>query len=236
MRIISKILGDDPWIKIVNLAIVLPLSWYTLTQWEGGQELWYLSVTAYIGMAYVLATMIPGNALRIGLFERWKPQLRWLAVRRRTMGLMAALWFWGHYNLAISMRGPNAKQPSLPISEFHPVVDTGQVAIFIFLILFITSYKWAMRLLKGNWRRLHSLMWFAIPFILVHSVSTKIAFEDKMTHISLAMIGAIIAFAAYEFRVLRSRNHPDQWRHVIMLALGLIFALYHRFLYFDWKI
>lgn len=225
------LLGQDTSLKLANLLIVLALSAYWLFATPSAPPLWQISLCAYFGVAYLLATLVPGNALRINLWPDRKRLWRSLALRRRTFGLMSGLWFFGHYNLGVKMLrveigGPQEIQP-----RYDPVLDNGQLATFIFMILFVTSYGWAMRALKADWRRVHGLAWFVVPLILVHSISARLAFEQRLPHVSLAMLLGIILFALYEFRMLSARNHQDRARHLLLLLAGTVVAVCYRFFY-----
>jgi DMSO/TMAO reductase YedYZ heme-binding membrane subunit len=233
MRRKLPVVGEDPEIKLPSLAFVLGISAYWLagTPADVAPPNWMVSIMAWVGLVFLMLTLIPANVLRFGVLPDWRKRLTPIAQRRRTLGLMTALWFWGHYNLAVKLVRSSQKAPSEIQAQYDPVLDTGQIALFIFLLLFLTSYKWSRQPLKGDWKRLQSLVWVAVPLILVHSISAKWAFEQQPVHVSLAMLLSIIGFAGYEAVRLGRRRHPDRWRHVLLIAVGLVIALYYRFLF-----
>ncbi|MCG8443962.1 MAG: hypothetical protein MI723_19335 [Caulobacterales bacterium] len=227
--VLERLFGTDYAIKLPNLALAFgAMAWGTAQ--PGPPPFWALSAAAYIGLVYLTLVLIPFNAHRIGLFARHKEAVRALVRRRRTFGLMAALWFWAHYHFAVELLRRTKSVDALQ-ADYDPVLDPGQMAIFIFLILFLTSYGWARRLLKSNWKRLQSLVWFAVPLILVHSISAKLRIQDAATHVTTLVLSGFIAFAVYEFLQLSKRGHPDRFRHIALIALGLGVGLFLRFVF-----
>ncbi|KPF78091.1 hypothetical protein IP88_04870 [alpha proteobacterium AAP81b] len=216
----------DARIKLPMVGLALLVSGWAFLSGKR-IPLWTLTLSASIGLALLAATLLPALLLRGRILPGWAPHWRALLKKRRTLGLMAALCFWVHYNFAVEMlrqrHGPAEIQ-----ARYDPVLDPGQLAAFIFLILFLTSYEWARRLLKQDWKRLQSLVWFAVPLILVHSIAAKRAFEGRLTDVSLAILAAIIGLAVAEFFRL-GVGHRDRFRHPALLALGLIVALVLRF-------
>lgn len=225
------IVGNDPAIKAPNVVLVLAISAYWLFATPAPPPYWMIAGMAWVGLVWLTLTLVPGNALRIAFLPGWKERWRALARRRRTFGLMAGLWFFGHYNLGVKFVRATEGSPAKIQQRLDPMLDNGQIAAFIFLILFITSYGWAQRLLRSDWRRLHSLAWLVLPLILVHSLSIKWELEKAITTVSLAILTALFCFAAYEAVQLFKRNHPDRWRHIAMIAVGTGIALYYRFLF-----
>jgi methionine sulfoxide reductase heme-binding subunit len=190
-----------------------------------------VSAMAWAGLAFLILTLLPVNLLRLLQRPDGYPLLLWLARRGRPLGLMAGLWFFGHYKMAVKYLRTREGPPAVIQAKYDAVLDNGQIATFCFLILFITSYGWAQRWLRSDWKRLHGLTWFVVPLILIHSISAKWAFEQRLTHVSLVLIASIIAFAGFEARRLFARGHRDRWRHPLLLAAGLLTAIYYRFLF-----
>lgn len=228
-----RIIGEHPQVKLPSLAIVLAVSGYWMfgTPPEAAPPLWLLSVMAWTGLGFLALVLIPANIIRLKPSSAWQIRLLPLARRRRTFGLMAALWFWGHFNLAVKFVQATAGTRATIQAHHDHVFENGQVALSIFLILFATSYRWARRLLKSDWKRLHSLVWYVVPLILVHSISAKMTFEHRLTTVSLAILVMIIGFAIVEAGILIKHRHADRWRHALMLTTGLTVALMIRFVF-----
>ncbi len=226
-----KIFGPDVRIKLPNMFCAFGLM-IGATLHNAAPPFWLISVVVYVGLGYLCLTLLPFNLLRLRVLENHTAILRKLARQRRTFGLMTALWFWAHYHLAVTYLRVSKPVGSIQ-KDYDQVLDAGQMAIFIFLILFITSYDWAKRLLKSNWKRLQSLVWFAVPLVLVHSISAKLRIQEAYTHISTAVLLGLIGFAVYETIQLNKRGHADKYRHVTLIGLGLAVGLFLRFAFRD---
>jgi DMSO/TMAO reductase YedYZ heme-binding membrane subunit len=222
------IAGDHGWFKIANLAIVL-FAWWAVFQIPGPPPLWTVYVPAYVGLTYFTLVLLPFNVMRARIGGKaWMKPLAQITRWRRTLGLMAAAWFFLHFSAAVNyMR--ESYSVELLRERYEPATNPGMAALLVFFVLFVTSYGWAKKLLGSNWKRLQSLTWYCVPLILVHSIGAKWAFDQSFTHISLVLLIGILGFAAVEFGVLSKAGDKDRWRHPFMLACGLIAALIVRF-------
>jgi DMSO/TMAO reductase YedYZ heme-binding membrane subunit len=224
----ARIAGEHGRFKIMNLAIVL-FCWWAVFQIQGPPPLWTVWAPAYVGLVYLALVLIPYNALRISLGGRQIAKslanlVRW----RRTLGLMAAAWFFLHFSAAVRYMRESYSVAELR-AYYEPATNPGMTALLVFFVLFITSYDWARKLLGKSWKRLQSLVWYCVPLILVHSVGAKWTFEQSLTHVSLFILVGILGFAAYEFWTLSKRGDADRWRHPAMIAFGFLGALVVRF-------
>ena len=217
------IAGEHGWFKIPNVVFVL-FAWWAVFQIDGPPPYWTIYLPAYVGLVFLALTLIPGNLVRIklGPLDLRKRAMKLLAWRR-TFGIMAALWFFLHFSAAV--RHMREKYPVDILREvYQSATHPGQAALFIFGVLYLTSWGWSRRLMGDNWKRLQSLVWYAVPLILVHSIAAKRVFEGGITHFSLIILLAILGFAVIEFVRLWKARSPDRWRHVAMIACGFALA------------
>ena len=74
----------------------------------------------------------------------------------------------------------------------------GLVATLVFVAMLATSTDRAQRALGRNWKRLHRLVWFAVPLVLGHAI-----LASGLDSPSNALYLGLIAFAGFEYRALR---------------------------------
>jgi methionine sulfoxide reductase heme-binding subunit len=87
---------------------------------------------------------------------------------RRTLGLFAFM-FAGLHFLIFSVLDYGLDWSLLRGAIFEkPYILVGLTALTILLALAITSFKWWMKRLGKNWKRLHRLVYLAAPLVIVH--------------------------------------------------------------------
>jgi DMSO/TMAO reductase YedYZ heme-binding membrane subunit len=83
-----------------------------------------------------------------------------------------------------------------------------------------TSSGWAQRILGANWKRLHRLVWFAIPLSLAHALVA-----GGLEPPAILLYGGIMAFAAFEYRALAARVTGGARTHIVPVGAGALAAL-----------
>jgi DMSO/TMAO reductase YedYZ heme-binding membrane subunit len=137
------------------------------------------TVTVYL----FLATLIPGIVKRLKLANKIKNLYLLLNLLRRQIGILTFLFVSYHF---LFIRGLDSFQsgqiytPSV-LSEWF-----GLIAFQLLFLLFITSNDLSVRKLGTWWKKLHSLTYIIIWFVMLH-----VAF----TELSLAVIVFIFAIA-----------------------------------------
>ncbi|MBP1703136.1 MAG: putative rane protein [Chloroflexi bacterium] len=87
---------------------------------------------------------------------------------RRTLGLFAFMFAGVHF-LIFSVLDYGLDWSLLRGAIFEkPFVLVGLTALTILLTLAVTSFKWWMKRLGKNWKRLHRLVYLAAPLVVVH--------------------------------------------------------------------
>jgi hypothetical protein len=168
--------------------------------------------SAYIGSVLLVGSILPSNLLRLGRFSHER-RMRALARLRKPLGISAGVWFvvhsaasvWELFDLSLPL-GPQFARTGIIL---------GLVATLVFVLMLATSTGRAQRALGANWKRLHRLVWFAVPLSLAHALVT-----GGLEPLAIVLYGAIIAFAAFEYRALRGRGLGGAGAHLGLVGAG----------------
>ena len=171
--------------------------------------------SAYVGTVLLVGSILPPNLLRFGRFSQER-RVRALARLRKPLGVSAGVWFvvhsaasvWEHFDLAKPL-GPQFAGTGILL---------GLVATLVFVLMLATSTGWAQRALGPNWKRLHRLVWFAVPLSLAHALVT-----GGLEPLAIVLYGGIMAFALFEYRA--QRGHGAGTRLALVGAGTLVSAL-----------
>ena len=208
------------WMVLIVLDTgVVYFFWHFLGQSDG------IKAATYIGIAYLVLTLVPNNLIRWAPLS-WRGTLAHIARYKRDFGITAGLLFVMHGLLAvISLNGLNTR------FLFSKPILFALVASTIFELMLITGNAWSVRYLKTYWKKLHSFVWFALPFALVHSVLASQLFTGDWSKVGVIGLGGLIVFVAWEaVMYLRypdapGANTPLKWRHAKMVIGGILLAL-----------
>ncbi len=170
--------------------------------------------SAYIGMVLLVGTLLPSNLLRFGRFSHGR-RMRALAKLRKPLGISAGVWFvvhsaasvWEHFDLSLPL-GPQFARTGIVL---------GIVATLVFVLMLATSTGQAQRALGGNWKRLHRLVWFAVP--LAHALVT-----GELEPPAILLYGGIMVYAAFEYRRLRRHGAGGARTHLVLVGAGTLAA------------
>jgi DMSO/TMAO reductase YedYZ heme-binding membrane subunit len=173
--------------------------------------------SAYVGSVLLVGSILPSNLLRLGRFSRVE-KLRALARLRKPLGISAGVWFvvhsaasvWELFDLSAPL-GPQFARTGILL---------GLVATLVFVLMLATSTGRAQRALGPNWKRLHRLVWFAVPLSLAHAIVTA-----GLEPLAVVFYGAIMAFAAFEYRALRARGAGGAWTHLGLVGAGTLVSV-----------
>lgn len=153
--------------------------------------------TAVIGAVLLVFVMLPSNLLRFR-WARGRP-IQTLARLRKPLGISAGIWFVAHAIVGIVEYFDLSE--SLLRQLLIGDMAIGLVATLVFIALLATSNDASVRLLGSNWKRLHRLVWFAVPLALAHTALSS----ARLHHLEppdVLLFGTTIAF---RLRVVRPR-------------------------------
>ncbi len=170
--------------------------------------------SAYIGTVLLVGSILPSNLMRLGRFSQ-NGRVRALARLRKPLGVGAGVWFvvhsvasvWEHFDLSLPL-GPQFARTGILL---------GLVATLVFVLMLATSTGRAQRALGANWKRLHRLVWFAVPLSLAHALVT-----GGLEPLAVVLYGGIMAFAAIEYRALRRRAAAGARTHLALVGAGTL--------------
>lgn len=173
--------------------------------------------SAYVGTVLLVGTVLPSNLPRFGRFSQDR-RLRALTRLRKPLGVSAGVWFvvhsaasvWEHFDLSVPL-GPQFARTGIVL---------GLVAMLIFVLMLATSTGRAQRALGPNWKRLHRLVWFAVPLSLAHALVT-----GGLEPLAIILYGLIMAFAALEYRASRGRGTGAARSHVALVGAGTLVSV-----------
>jgi methionine sulfoxide reductase heme-binding subunit len=119
--------------------------------------------------------------------------VRWLAARRRHIGVAAFLYALLHLGFYIVDIGVAAAVEELPL----PGIWTGWLAFLAMLAMAATSNDAAVRALRATWKRLQRLAYPAALFTLVHWLIVHDGVTSALLHAApLALLEAHRLFTA----------------------------------------
>lgn len=209
------------------------IKWYIMTMVNLGFVMFVyrdnppfaVQLAALIGVIYLGMTLLPKNIL-YWLPVSWtalRGRVQNLVVMRRDFGITAGFTFLIHAILALVAYG-NFEASFL----FMKSNVFGVAALFIFIALLLTSSNASIRYLRARWRSLHSLIWLGVPFILIHSLLAKAAFQGDYDLLGIAGVIGLILFVLLEAAlILINPQKPflDKWKHVRLILIGTILAM-----------
>ena len=173
--------------------------------------------SAYVGSVLLVVSILPSNLLRLGRFSQDR-RMRALARLRKPLGISAGVWFvvhsaasvWELFDLSVPL-GPQFARTGIVL---------GLLATLVFVLMLATSTGRAQRALGANWKRLHRLVWFAVPLSLAHALVT-----GGPEPLAVVLYGGIMAFAAFEYRALRWRGAGGAWTHLGLVGAGTLVSV-----------
>ena len=173
--------------------------------------------SAYLGTFLLVGALVPSNLLR---FERYASERRTraLARLRKPLGISAGVWFVAHSVVSV-WELFDLSLPLLPQFTRTGIV-LGLLATAVFVAMLATSTDRAQRALGRNWKRLHRLVWFAVPLALAHTI-----LASGLDSPSIILYLGIMAFAGFEYHSLRRRRTRGAWTHLMLIGAGVFAAI-----------
>lgn len=144
--------------------------------------------------------------------------MRVLARLRKPLGVSAGVWFVAHS--VVSVREFfNLSLPLLPQFTRTGIL-LGLLATLVFVAMLATSTDRAQRALGRNWKRLHRLVWFAVPLSLAHAM-----LASGLDSPSNLLFAGLVAFAGFEYHALRGRDARGARTHLTLIGAGTLAAV-----------
>lgn len=193
------------WLWPLNLALA-----GTLSIVQGGAA---TGPTALVGMILLVLTLVPANLPNLAR----RPRAAALVRLRRPLGISAGIWFVAHsvVGFAEPLEGS-----SLLAEAATPDIALGVVATLVFVLLLATSNRRAQRSLGRDWKRLHRLVWFAVPLALAHSVLSGLRFAGHVESPGVVLLGGLVIFAAVVSGLSLWRGERRHPPHLALMGAG----------------
>jgi sulfoxide reductase heme-binding subunit YedZ len=156
------------WLKIaVHIGALTPIALTIWNFWRGQLSVNPIQDVTFLTGWYALVLLILSLACTpLNTFLGW----RWVLPLRKLFGLYAFLYASLHFLIFVGLDyGFDLELIWLTILEKRYVL-VGFTAFLLLIPLAITSTKGWMRRLGKNWKRLHRLVYFISPLVIVHFV------------------------------------------------------------------
>jgi sulfoxide reductase heme-binding subunit YedZ len=189
---------------IVHTGAWIPLAWLAWTYFSGGlgvnpiqaAEQWTGRFAA--GHLALSLACTPLNTL-----FGWRDTVK----VRRALGLYAFMYAGVHLSILIGVDYGFAFDLLWADLASKPFILVGASALLILLALAITSFKWWMRTLGKNWKRLHRLVYLAGPLVALHYAwAQKGDLFSLRGNIALPLAYALIVATLLVLRIPRVRR------------------------------
>ena len=121
-------------------------------------------VEQHLGRAAVTMLVLSLAVTPVVSLTGWRPLIR----HRRTLGLYAFLYFALHLFTFVVLDYGLDWNEILRLTTEKPFIIVGLLAGLILLALAATSFKFWMKQLGKNWKRLHKLVYLASVLVILH--------------------------------------------------------------------
>jgi DMSO/TMAO reductase YedYZ heme-binding membrane subunit/predicted heme/steroid binding protein len=177
------------------------------------------NISAYVGLLFLILTLVPGHLAKIEPIKRRAPGLfLFMMRRRRDFGITAGILFLLHSVASLYYYTDSLFDFEFSTSEG---VFYGTVALNIIIFMLLTSNLPLQKASKGQWKNLHLLIWFAVPLILLHALIAVDIFQNEFPYISVIAISILLlTFALETVWLIKMKNINGNNKKI----LGLLFA------------
>lgn len=121
-----------------------------------------------VSLILYTVTLIPGILGRFGLKNKFYVVLM---AFRREFGIFMYLFALAHVWLVAIVPAINSNR----LPQIQAFTVAGGVAVSLLFMLFVTSNDYAVQKLKQNWKKVHKLTYYALGFIFLHLILTKLS-------------------------------------------------------------
>lgn len=149
----------------VHLAGILPALWILALGASGGLTVNpYQAVEQRTGRIALIFLMLALACTPANLLFGWRQALR----HRRTLGLYAFTYASVHLLILVGLDYGWSFRLLRADLDGKPFIWVGAAALLILAVLAATSFPVWKRRLRRNWKRLHRLVYLAVPVVVLH--------------------------------------------------------------------
>ena len=151
----------------------------------------YLHWTAVQSARLIIFTL---SITPLRLFLPKTNWVRWLVRRRRDIGVAAFFYGFAHTVAYIAYK----RDFALILEESGSVeMLSGWVAMFLLLLLAVTSNDYSVRRLGIRWSKMHALIYVAAPLVFLHWILTAFDPVSGYIHLAVLAISLLLRFAPF---------------------------------------
>lgn len=126
---------------------------------------------------------------------------------RRTLGLLAFFYALSHAFIYLFLDRAWYLPEIIEDITTRPYILIGMLAVFLLLPLAITSTRFAMRLLKKNWQRLHRLVYLIVVLALLHFfMAVKLDWLEPAVYLGIFLVLALWRLWLAYFAKIKENN------------------------------
>ncbi len=214
--------------SVVPIPLIVTVSQSTFTN-PSATLLYIASLLGYIGIVLLLWMYILGTKSIIGLYFHDMAKINQL---HSNFGKYGLLLIFAHPIAATLSYGQNLLLYSLVpniSTEFEKHVTYGRLAIFVLLIIWLTSAIMRGKIAFRPWKYIHYLTYLALPLALLHIPDIGISYRTQLgaQFYYLSVLGLFGLFSLFRIRQLFSlgkapyiiQSHSRASRDVMLLHL-----------------
>jgi sulfoxide reductase heme-binding subunit YedZ len=210
-----RLLGSQRWDAfriLVHLSAWLPLSWIVWGYFNGNLTVNPIQTAQQrLGRIALVLLLSSLACTPLRLLTGWN---RPLAVRR-ALGVYAFLYAAAHFLVLVGIDYGFHLEFLRKDLAGKPYIWLGAGAFAALLPLAVTSFGWWKRRLGKNWKRLHRLVYFAAPLVVIHFAwARKGSLTTLAGDITLPLVAGLLLVLLLAVRV------PPVRRWIVGLRQG----------------
>ena len=189
-----RLLNSPYWLWILLALPLCVMTWRYVTGGIFYGE--YLHATGEFSARLLILTMAVTPLRLIWPKQAWP---NWLLRQRRYFGVAAFAYAVPHL---VAYLVKLASVARILEDGTEAGIWTGWLALLLFVPLAATSNNWGVRVLKGNWKRLHRLVYSAAILTFVHWL--LVAFDPVPALIHVAVLVGLETIRVWKSRARRA--------------------------------
>ncbi|HVN53568.1 MAG TPA: protein-methionine-sulfoxide reductase heme-binding subunit MsrQ [Anaerolineaceae bacterium] len=139
-----------------------------------------------------------------------------LTQRRKALGLYAFFYASLHLFIFSVIDFGLDWEFLIPTVTEKPYIILGLTAFVLLIPLAVTSFRWFMKKMGKNWRRLHALIYPAAVLVLVHfALQIKGDFLRQSGDVSRPLAYVIVLTLLFVLRIPTVRRRVSRWRQFL---------------------
>ncbi len=205
------------WFSICLLLEIILILVFTFLN-----EIQAIKLAVNIGLIFLFLTLFfPSFNLLFKQKPKWLTQILTNLIKyKRDFGITSGVLFATHGIFASVYFGKSNFNFLL-----RDYIIPGFLAVLIFYTLLFTSNKFSQKKLGKNWKKTHSLVWFSLPFIWIHSFLATYNYNDNVSILTILTLSILFFLSILQL-------FKKQYKHFLLILSGIIIiSLIYNFFY-----